>query len=206
VASANAESTKVFIPGKRWVLTFDIGQVTRYQAQSSGQRFQYAASTDGLTDAPRTILSFFLEAENSDSKQACYEAFWTKAASNPLIDHASVKHTTHKRYEQVLYRLQSGHQHANFYFVKDGLCADIHISLSKSMPLSEDAMSGFGRSLQWSRATRCSGDVFTMDRTRGLVSCDGVADRTRCGDVVALVACSRVQPAVLPCRIPSGQR
>jgi len=146
---ASAQPTTVFIPGRSWVLTFDIGLVTQYQARSSGQQFQYAASTSGVADSPRTSLSFFLEPEASDSKQACYMAFWTKAKSNPLIDGASVKHTSYEAYEQVLYRLQNGQQHANFYFVKDGLCADIHISLSKPMPLSEEAMSGFGRRLKW---------------------------------------------------------
>lgn len=144
-----AEPTTVFIPGRSWVLTFDIGLITQYQARSSGQQFQYAASTSGVAEGPRVSLSFFLEPEGSDSKQACYMSFWTKARSNPLIDEASVKHASHEAYEQVLYRLQNGQQHANFYFVKDGLCADIHISLSKPMPLSEEAMSGFGRRLKW---------------------------------------------------------
>jgi hypothetical protein len=148
-ASAGAQPTTVYIPGRSWVLTFDIGLVTQYQARGSGQQFQYAASTSGVADAPRTNLSFFLEAQASDSKQACYTAFWMKAAANPLIDRDSVKHASYEAYEQVLYRLQSGQQQANFYFVKDGLCADVHVSLSKPMPLSEEAMTGFGKMLKW---------------------------------------------------------
>jgi hypothetical protein len=147
--SAGAQPTTVFIPGRSWVLTFDIGLVTQYQARSSSPQFQYAASTSGVADSPRTNLSFFLEAQASGSKLACYMAFWTKAASNPLIDQASIKRTSYEAYEQVLYRLQNGQQHANFYFVKDGLCADVHISLSTPMALSEEAMTGFGKSLKW---------------------------------------------------------
>lgn len=134
--SAGAQPTTVFIPGRSWVLTFDIGLVTQYQARSSGQQFQYAASTSAIADSPRTNLSFFLEPQAGDSKRACYMAFWAKAASNPLIDQASIKHSSHEAYEQVLYRLQNGDQHANFYFVRDGLCADVHVSLSKPMRLS----------------------------------------------------------------------
>lgn len=146
---AGAETTTVFIPGRSWVPTFDIGLVTQYQARSSGQQFQYMASTGVAFDAPRTVLSFFLEPEAAHSKQACYTAFWTKAKSNPLINEGSVKHTSHETYEQVLYRLKDDQQHANFYFVKDGLCADVHISQSKPMSLSEEAMSDFGRHLRW---------------------------------------------------------
>lgn len=147
--SAGAEPTTVFIPGRSWVLTFDIGLVTLYQARSSGQQFQYAASTSGVLDSPRTALSFFLEPEAGDSKQACFTAYWTKARSNPLIEEASVRHTSYDAYEQVLYRLRNGQQHANFYFVKDGLCADVHISQSKAVPLSDELLSGFGRRLKW---------------------------------------------------------
>ena len=145
----SAEPTTVFIPGKTWVLTFDIGLVNQYQAKSTEQQFQYAASADGVAASPRTILSFYLETQASESKQACYRVFWTKAASNPLIDVSSVRHTSYANYEQVVYRLQNGQPNANFYFVNDGNCADVHISLSKAMPLSEEALIGFGKALRW---------------------------------------------------------
>jgi len=146
---ASAQPTQVFIPGKTWVLTFDIGLVTHYQARSSSQQFQYQAGASSVFGAPAIMLSFFLEPEASESNQACHKTFWGRASSNPLVDADTVKHQSLGRYEQVLYRLKNGQQHGNFYFVKDGACADVHISVSKVMPLSEELVSGFARTLKW---------------------------------------------------------
>jgi hypothetical protein len=90
-----------------------------------------------------------LEREASESKETCYKTFWSKSEANPVIDKASVKHASFEKYEQVTYKYLNGQQHANFYFVNDGYCADVHISLSKVMPLSEELMVGYGKTLKW---------------------------------------------------------
>lgn len=148
-ALAQAEPTSVVIPGKSWSLTYDIGLVTQYQGEKSGEKFQYIAGTGSVFDAPRTVISFFLEKEAAESKEACHKEFWSKSKSNPLIDKSSVKHESFHNYEQVIYKYVNGMQHANYYFVNDGYCADVHISLSKPMPLSEEVMGGYGKTLKW---------------------------------------------------------
>jgi hypothetical protein len=148
-SAAQAEPTAVVIPGKSWMLTYDIGLVINYEADMSDDEFQYMARSNAFADTPSTILSFFLEREAAQSKEVCYQHFWKKAASNPLIDKASVKHSSHEKYEQVIYKYLNGLQNANYYFVNDGYCADVHISLTKPILLSEEIVSGYGKALRW---------------------------------------------------------
>lgn len=146
---AGAEPTTAVIPGKAWSLSFDIGLVAAYQAKRGPDSFQYMATTAPVGGAPATTLSFFLEREAATSKEDCRNAFWTRSLSNPMIAGDSVKTTSLPGYEQVLYRLTNGQPHANFYFVQDGYCVDVHVSLTRALPMADELLAGYGKTLRW---------------------------------------------------------
>ena len=146
---ARAEPVMVNIPGKSWSLTFDIGLVSAYQAKRGQDSFQYMAMTGAVAGAPATTLSFFVEREGAESARQCRTTFWTRSLSNPLIARQSVTMTAFPEYEQVLYQLTTGQPNATFYFVHGGYCVDVHVSLSKALPSSDEVLTGYGRTLRW---------------------------------------------------------
>jgi hypothetical protein len=129
-AFANAEIYYVTIPGEGWSLKLDVPAVRSIQGKSAGRLFQYLGGTvGGLT------FSIHTEIEGAASNEACRDHWWSKAARAPNIVKDSVKlgqheravyatHLTEGNIEGKAYKTANGHA----YFVKNGLCVDLHVS------------------------------------------------------------------------------
>lgn len=144
----HAEVTEVRIPGKDWGISFNMPTISEYQGRVSGGGFQYMAASAGEAGGPNTILSFFLENDSSGSNKECFDAYWSKSKQNPMITSSSIKASSLPAYEQVYYKYSTGQPNANFYFVNQGYCVDAHVSLSKDMKGSEEALLAIGRSFK----------------------------------------------------------
>lgn len=94
------------------------------------------------------MLSFFLEEDSSGSNRECFESYWSKAKRNPIIAPSSVRAESLIGYERVYYKYAFGQPHANFYFVNQGYCVDVHVSLSEEIHESEKVLSAIGESLK----------------------------------------------------------
>ena len=143
-----AEVSEVRIPGKNWGISFNMPTISQYQGQASNNGFQYMAASKGIAGAPNTILSLFLENDSSSSNKECFESYWSKSKRNPIISTASIKAASLQGYEQVYYKYSPGQPNANFYFVNQGYCIDVHVSLSASMSGEEEALLSIGESLK----------------------------------------------------------
>lgn len=142
-----AKLMQVEVIGENWNFGYDIGEVTEYQAVSKNQKFQYQALAEEKNGSPKTFLTFYLEPIAGQNKDTCYNEFWNKSATYSLIEKATVKHQSFPRYEQVTYLYSNGMENANYYFVKNGKCADVHISIPKSTPNAESLMTKYGKNL-----------------------------------------------------------
>lgn len=143
-----AEVTEVKIPGKNWGISFNMPIISQYQGKASTSSFQYIAVSEGTLGEPNTILSFFLENDSSSSNKECFDSYWSKSKKNPMIIASSIKTESLQGYEQAYYKYSFGQPNANFYFVNQGYCMDIHVSLSKDMKGAEEAIISIGKSIK----------------------------------------------------------
>lgn len=143
-----AEVTEVKIPGKNWGISFNMPIISQYQGKASNNSFQYVAVSEGTIGEPNTILSFFLENDSSSSNKECFDNYWSKSKKNPMIITASIKTESLQDYEQIYYKYSFGQPNANFYFVNQGYCIDVHVSLSNDMKGAEEALLSIGKSIK----------------------------------------------------------
>ncbi len=144
-----AKPMQVEVIGENWTFGYDIGDVTRYETIAKNQKFQYQALSEAKNDSPKTFLTFYLEPVAGQSKEACYNEFWSRSVTYPLINRSSVKHQSFSLYEQVTYLYSNGTLNANYYFIKNGKCADVHISIPKDAPNAENLLNQYGRNLKF---------------------------------------------------------
>lgn len=149
---AFANPMQVEILGENWLLGYDIGKVAEYNATISDHRFQYMASNYSDDTAPNTILMLDVKNIASQSKEMCFDELWTKNQKEQdgiFPEKQKINHLPFPNYEQVTYLYADGSQNANYYFVKNGKCIDVHISVPKDTPNAEKLMTQYGKSLTW---------------------------------------------------------
>ncbi|MCD6061722.1 MAG: hypothetical protein K0S16_2033 [Moraxellaceae bacterium] len=147
-STAQAETTQVRIPGKSWGIAFDMPALSQFEGRQQGAVFQYLAASAGQGGAPNTILSFFLEPDTSGSNKECFDTYWSKATGNPMIVKSSIRTASQPGYEQAFYKISMGQPHANFYFVHQGYCIDVHVSLTGDITGAEETLLAIGKSVK----------------------------------------------------------
>jgi hypothetical protein len=127
---ACAEPLYITVPAEGWTLKLDTPAMTNTRGTSDGRRFQYQASSveTGIT------LSLHSETEGGGSNDACRDIYWKKSLGSPMTKsdiHLSasdnallVTHLTDVVYQGKPQKTANGHA----YFVKNGLCMDLHVS------------------------------------------------------------------------------
>lgn len=146
---AFAKPMQVEVIGGNWNFGYNIGNVIGYEAIAKNQKFQYKAFSETTDHNPKAFLTFYLEPIAGQSKETCYNEFWSKAVTYPLIEKSSINHQSFPLYEQVTYLYATGSQNANYYFVKNEKCIDVHISVPKGTPNAESLMTEYGKSLKF---------------------------------------------------------
>jgi len=127
----SAEDTYITMPNENWTLKLDTPSITSSKMEVRNRLIRYVGSSveTGVT------LSVNSETEASSSNQECYETFWAKAQSNPVMVKASIKtkkdnkayyatHQSEGEYKGQAFKTANGHA----YFVKNGICIDLHVS------------------------------------------------------------------------------
>ncbi|MES2582777.1 MAG: hypothetical protein V4627_08685 [Pseudomonadota bacterium] len=130
VGVVSAEPLYITVPAEGWTLKLDAPAMTSMRGTSDGRRFQYQASSveTGIT------LSLHTETEGSGSNDECRDTYWKKTLASPttksdinLTGSANallVTHLTELVYQGKAQKTANGHA----YFVKNGLCMDLHVS------------------------------------------------------------------------------
>lgn len=148
--AALAETLYVTVPGEGWALKLEAPAVTNVKAASANRRFQYMGSSveSGIT------LSLHAETEGIKSNDECRETFWSKGLSNPNLVKATVKlvaseraalvtHQSEGTFKGQAFKTANGHA----YFVKNGLCMDLHVSHFPYAESSEKQVEAILRSI-----------------------------------------------------------
>ncbi len=127
---ACADTLYITVPAEGWSLQLDTTAMTNTRGNSDGRRFQYQASSveTGFT------LSLHTETEGGSSNDACRETYWKKNQNSPTTksdiqlsasgNALLVTHLTELVYQGKAQKTANGHA----YFVKNGLCMDLHVS------------------------------------------------------------------------------
>ena len=146
---ASADPLYITVPAEEWTLKLDTPAMTNTRATSEGRRYQYQASSveTGIT------LSLHSETEGGRSNDECRDTYWKKNLSSPTTksdinlwgtDSASlVTHLTDVVYQGKPQKTANGHA----YFVKNGLCMDLHVSHWPYQSSSEKRVEAVLRSL-----------------------------------------------------------
>lgn len=128
--AAAADPLYITVPGEGWTLKLDTPAMNNARGSAEGRRFQYQASSveTGIT------LSLHSEADSGTSNEACREAYWKKSQTSPTTKSdislwsteqaMMVTHLTEVVYQGKAQKTANGHA----YFVKNGLCLDLHVS------------------------------------------------------------------------------
>jgi len=127
----SAEDTYITIPNENWTLKLDTPPITYSKLEVRNRLVRYIGSSveTGVT------LSVNSETEASSKSQECFEVFWAKAQNNPVMVKASIKtkndskayyatHLSEGEYKGQAFKTANGHA----YFVRNGLCVDLHVS------------------------------------------------------------------------------
>ena len=130
-SSVSAEETYITIPGENWTLMLETPPITSSKLEVSNRLVRYVGSSveTGVT------LSVNTETEASKNNRECFEVFWSKAQNNPVMVKASIRtknnnkayYATHRsegEYKGQAFKIANGHA----YFVKNGICVDLHVS------------------------------------------------------------------------------
>lgn len=146
---AAAEPLYITVPGEGWTLKLDTPAMTNVRGSAEGRRLQYQASSTetGIT------LSLHSEADSGSSHEVCREAYWKKSPASPMTKSdislwsteqaMMVTHLTELVYQGKAQKTANGHA----YFVKNGLCLDLHVSHWPYQPGSEKRVEAVLRSL-----------------------------------------------------------
>jgi hypothetical protein len=141
----HAETTYITIPGEGWTLKVETPPLTSSKSELEGRVLRYLGSSveTGIS------LSINTETESSSDNIQCFEIHWKKAQNNPIMVKTSIKefsdekamyatHTSEGEYQGQAFKTANGHA----YFVKNGICVDLHVSHWPYTEKSEDAVEG----------------------------------------------------------------
>lgn len=130
-AAAFGEALYVTVPGEGWTLKLNAPSITSARGTLEGRRFQFMGSSveSGIT------LSLHSETEGSKSNDECRDTFWSRGKANPNIVKGSVtqssgeraafvNHLSERTFQGKPFKTANGHA----YFVRNGLCMDLHVS------------------------------------------------------------------------------
>jgi hypothetical protein len=129
--AAVAEIQYITIPGEGWHLKLDAPPLTNTEAQSRGRIFRYLASSveTGVTVSVNT------ETQASKSNAECRDRYWAKQRTNPMLVKGSEAAFEDDAAYYSTYRSEGVYKgqpfktaNAHAYIVKDGICADVHVS------------------------------------------------------------------------------
>ncbi len=127
---AQAESFYLTVPGEGWSLQLDAPAIDSIKGERKGRYYRVTAMSlsSGVT------FSLHSETEASGSHAECREKYWALSQTAPwkrenirlfdVANFAYVSHTTEVAYQGQLVKTANGHA----YFVKNGLCMDLHVS------------------------------------------------------------------------------
>jgi hypothetical protein len=128
---ALAEPFYITVPGEGWTLKLETPAMTNVKGASEGRRLQYMASS---TESGITI-SLYAETEGTKSNDECRETFCSQGLRNPNIVKDSIKLTADDRASFATHLSEGTYQGRDFktanghaYFVRNGLCMDLHVS------------------------------------------------------------------------------
>jgi hypothetical protein len=146
----HAETTYITIPGEGWTLKVETPPLTSSKSEVAGRILRYLGSSveTGIS------LSIYTEIEGSSNNIECFETYWKKAQENPVMVKASIKefsdekamyatHSSEGEYQGQAFKTANGHA----YFVKNGVCVDVHVSHWPYTEKSENAVEGIIKSL-----------------------------------------------------------
>lgn len=147
---AQAESFYLTVPGEGWSLQLDAPAIDGIKGERKGRYYRVTAMSlsSGVT------FSLHSETEASASHTECREKYWALSQTAPwkrenirLFDEgnfAYVSHTMEVTYQGQLVKTANGHA----YFVKNGLCMDLHVSQHPLQASSEKTIEAILRSLK----------------------------------------------------------
>jgi len=129
--AAHAETSYLTVPGEGWSMKFDAPAMTDVKGKMDSRSFGYLASSTqtGVT------ISIYTETDGSSDNETCRRIYWGKGLENPnlvkdsvkLFETNSAKYVTHRSegvYRGTAFKTANGHA----FFVKNGLCVDVHVS------------------------------------------------------------------------------
>ena len=109
-----------------------------------------SSSSSGVT------VSIHVEPWQGGRDQECRDEYWAKGSRNPLINSESVEVFELAGLPQVSYLLEGAYEgrpvksaNANFYFVHDSSCVDVHVSKFPYAEGDEELLADVGGSLVW---------------------------------------------------------
>jgi hypothetical protein len=130
VGSVQAEPLYVTVPGEGWTLKIEAPAMKLTRGLGEGRRCQYRAASieSGFT------VSLSSELEGTRDNDECRQVYWSKSEGGPTkksdiklfrSDRASlVTHLAEAVLQGATHKTANGHA----YFVKNGLCMDLHVS------------------------------------------------------------------------------
>lgn len=126
----HAETFYATVPGEGWSLKVDAPPMTHLKGEASGRRYRLVASSveTGIT------LSLHSEVNGAGSSAECKDTYWPLSRDNLVVksdiqmsetsDFQFVTHLSEVELRGIRYKTANGHA----YFVKNGLCLDLHVS------------------------------------------------------------------------------
>lgn len=148
--AAHAETSYLTVPGEGWSMKIETPTMTRTKGELDGRHFSYMASSTetGVT------FSMYTETDGGEDAETCRKTYWTKSLNSPNVERSSaklfesgvLKFVTHKSegvYKGTAFKTANGHA----YFVKKGLCVDVHVSHWPYRDGSEALVEGILRSV-----------------------------------------------------------
>lgn len=129
-ALARAESFYLTVPGEAWSLKLDVPAITSIKGEGKDRYYKVTA-----TSVPTGVtFSLYTETQAAGSNAECREKYWGLNKASPIQkqnirlfgddNFLYVSHTAEVDYKGQHYKTANGHA----YFVKNGLCMDLHVS------------------------------------------------------------------------------
>jgi hypothetical protein len=131
--AAQAEPTKIDIPGQGWSITFESPVLTKVKESNVPEQYMY------FGNANRFNLSLYVETprcEGGHSHEAFLKCFWQKASTNPLIKKDTVRTSCNDRYCKIVYDVEANirgtqirQRNVNLLFAYREKWTDVHASI-----------------------------------------------------------------------------
>ena len=148
---ANAENTYITMPNEGWTLLLDTPPITSSKNDVKNRMVRYMGSSieTGIT------ISVNSNTDAASSNKECFDTYWQKAQQNPVMVKTSIdtsnnktayyaSHQSEGEYRGKAFKTANGHA----YFVKGGLCIDVHVSHWPFDDDSEDMVNEIIKSLE----------------------------------------------------------